>query len=155
MPLLLLYEASLGLPVFYVLIFAHDIVRDEMKQWILTGVAIMAAVGGLVLLQTVSPSQAGPVGVLAIFLCLYIVTVAVIYFVLMAVSTLVRLVVKENQRVRRLAEWQAVKAYYYASVLGLAPIILLGFQSVGSISWFDVTLVVLFTTLACFYISKR
>ena len=126
-----------------------------MKQGIFLGVALVAAISGLVLLQLTSPNEAGPIGVLAIFVCLYIVIVAIIYLILMAASALVRLVVKENQRLRRLAEWQSVKAYYYASVLGLAPVILLGFQSVGAISWFDVTLVVTFTLLGCFYISKR
>lgn len=131
------------------------IVKGMMKQGILFGLAIMAAIGGLLLLQMTSPSEAGPIGVLAIFICLYIVIVAIVYLLLMAASTLVRLVVKENQKVRRLAQWRSVSAYYYASVLGLAPVILLGFQSVGAISWFDATLVVILTTLGCFYISKR
>ena len=48
-----------------------------------------------------------------------------------------------------------IKLYYFSSVLALAPVILLGIQSIGGIKLFDICLVVIFEVIACLYVYKR
>ncbi len=50
---------------------------------------------------------------------------------------------------------QDIKLYYFSSVLALAPVILLGVQSIGGIKLFDACLVAIFEVIACLYVYKR
>lgn len=52
-------------------------------------------------------------------------------------------------------ELQLRRAYMYASVIALAPVILVAMQSVGALGIWDVSLVIIFEILACFYIWRR
>ena len=108
---------------------------------------------GLVNLTT--PSMVGPLGVLAFFVCIYIAIVCGLYLLLFTGM-------KGFQKIARLGRHKTGpnqisvwKLYYYASVLGLAPVILLGMQSVGEVKILDGGLLILFEVLACFYIAKR
>ena len=47
------------------------------------------------------------------------------------------------------------RSYYYSSAVSLVPVILIGMQSVGSVGFYDILLVVTFAIFACFYIMKR
>ena len=47
------------------------------------------------------------------------------------------------------------RAYYYASVLGLAPVIIVGMLSVGAFGIYEFGLVVLLLSIGCVYITKR
>ena len=47
------------------------------------------------------------------------------------------------------------KHYLYAAVLAFGPIMLLLAQSLGSVSFLTVGLMVIFVFLACFLISKK
>ena len=63
-------------------------------------------------------------------------------------------VVRHNMY-RGLASVTLLKLYYYASIIGLIPVILLGMQSIGGVTAWDVLLLMLFLGLGCFYIHKR
>lgn len=52
-------------------------------------------------------------------------------------------------------ELSTQKAYYLASVVALAPVMLVGIGSVGSLHWYEVVLVGLFVAIGYFYIEKR
>ncbi len=47
------------------------------------------------------------------------------------------------------------RAYYYSTVLAMAPVMLIGLQSVGSVGFYEVLLVTIFEVVACVYISRR
>jgi hypothetical protein len=47
------------------------------------------------------------------------------------------------------------RSYYFSSVISLAPVMLIGMQSVGEVEVYDVLLVTLFIVIACVYILKR
>jgi hypothetical protein len=47
------------------------------------------------------------------------------------------------------------RSYYFSSVIALAPVILVGMQSVGEVSFYDVLLIVVFVAISTVYISKR
>ena len=63
-------------------------------------------------------------------------------------------VVRHNMY-RGLASVTPLKLYDYASIVGLIPIILLGMQSLGGVTAWDILLLALFLSLGCFYIHKR
>ena len=47
------------------------------------------------------------------------------------------------------------KAYYFASVMGLAPVMFIGMQSVGEVGFYELVLIILFVGISCMYIAKR
>lgn len=47
------------------------------------------------------------------------------------------------------------QAYYYSSIIALAPVMLIGMQSVGGIGFYEVLLVVVFTVVGCVYVGRR
>lgn len=110
---------------------------------------IMAA-----LLTLTTPTAIGPFGTLVFFVCFYVAVVCVL-------SVLFLTLQRWWQRLRHIDELQrttamsALKLYYFASVLALAPVMLLGMQAVGGIELEGVGLVLLFEAVGCFYINKR
>lgn len=116
------------------------------------GAALIMAIA---MLYMTSPRQAGPFGVLAFFILLYIVAAAISYLVLV---TITKLFATRGPAGRwRLAAERVSrsKLYYYASVIGLGPVILLGMRTVGEIRLTDLLLLCLFQVLSCFYIHRR
>lgn len=125
-----------------------------MKCRYVAMVAALAATADVVLVHTVTPMSVGPLGILAFFVCLYIATASCCYLVLIAARHVVIRVVRHNIY-RGLASVTPLKLYYYASIIGLIPVILLGMQSIGGVTAWDILLLVLFLGLGCFYIHKR
>lgn len=123
---------------------------------ILTLVTLAALIMVSLVLQSTTPVDAGPVGILAVFFLLYIITVGVTTWMLHTLGK-VRLWLSETMRL-----WSSgkevlslKKSYYYASVLGFLPVMLIGLQSVGSVGVYEVMLVLLFVAIGIFYIKKR
>ncbi|WP_285441664.1 hypothetical protein [Candidatus Nanosynbacter lyticus] len=125
-----------------------------MKCRYVAMVAALAATADVVLVHTVTPMSVGPLGILAFFVCLYIATASICYLVMAAVKRIAMRVVQHNMY-RGLASVTPLKLYYYASIIGLIPVILLGMQSIGGVTAWDVLLLVLFLSLGCFYVHKR
>ena len=108
-------------------------------------------------LSSTDPVVIGPGGVLAVFTLVYLFCLSIVFVLLhFGVSWVSRFVLKQ----RDVAHVQAFsigvrKAYYIASVLAFAPVILLAMQSFAQLRWTDVLLVVVFMLVAVFYIIKR
>ena len=117
-------------------------------------VAALAVIADVVLVHTVTPMSIGPLGILAFFVSLYIATASICYLVMVATRRIVMHVVRHDMH-RRLAAVTPLKLYYYASIVGLMPVILLGMQSIGGVTAWDVLLLTLFLGLGCFYVHKR
>lgn len=117
-------------------------------------VAALAVTADVVLVHTVTPMSVGPLGILAFFVCLYIATASCCYLVMVAVKRIAMRVVQHNMY-RGLASVTPLKLYYYASIIGLIPVILLGMQSIGGVTAWDILLLTLFLGLGCFYVHKR
>lgn len=117
-------------------------------------VVALAVTADVVLVHTVTPMSVGPLGILAFFVSLYIATASICYLVMVATRRIVMHVVRHDMH-RRLAAVTPLKLYYYASIVGLMPVILLGMQSIGGVTAWDVLLLTLFLGLGCFYIHKR
>ena len=117
----------------------------------------LAAAGLLfVILTTVAPSTAGAFGILVVFLLSYIATLSAFTFALWLLG---QFIAKINGRFKkRVGAKNAVtlkRAYYYSSILALAPVIIISLQSVGEVGLYEIGLVGLFLILGCVYVAKR
>ncbi len=126
-----------------------------MRQLTFLIIGVVAAFILLLFMNFTSPSTAGPLGILAVFLLIYIISVSFIYLILRNVTVFLAKVSRPSRLKLVLGGTSALKFYYYASILALIPVILLGMQSVGGVRWMDLTLLIIFEVLACFYIYKR
>lgn len=109
----------------------------------------------LVLLTFTTPATAGPLGLLVIFISAYLFLIGLISFFLFGANRLIiwlssGLVVKKPLRPMTFR-----RCYYYSTALAMAPVMLVGLQSVGSIGVYELALVALFEMIACTYISRR
>ena len=107
------------------------------------------------LLTTTTPSTAGPLGILSFFVCMYIAALGVLTFLFRGLSLLLVKVSPARRRKLISDELTLKKAYYYASVLALVPIMLLAMQSVGEIGMYQLLLVGFFTFIAWLYVANR
>lgn len=98
----------------------------------------------LVMLNFTTPSSLGPMGVLLFF--------GLIYIVMLGVMTGGVIIFRKIAgRKGELGK----KDKLYGAVLAFAPIMLLLAQSLGSMSWATLGLVVVFVLLGCFLVSKQ
>lgn len=107
------------------------------------------------MLTMTRPGEVGPFGILAFFVLLYLSAGSIIYMLLTGIIYVLMRVLPPGSLRLWLENVSHTKVYYYTTVLALAPVVLLGMASVGSIGGLDIVLVVLFEILACFYISRR
>ena len=132
-----------------------DGIVEYMLGRVISVSIVLAAVVLALILQTSTPSNAGPVGILIVFLLMYVLVLGVLTFVLFWVSKLwnrgMTIVMPRHPS----APLTLVRSYYFSSVIGLAPVIFIGMQSVGEVGFYDVLLIVIFVSVACFYIAKR
>jgi len=108
-----------------------------------------------ILLQTTAPATIGPLGILFVFILLYVSVLGVLTFLLFVCSKAVVKVLSSLVVKKKIQPLSLGRSYYYSSVLALAPVLFIGMQSVGEVSVYDILLVVLFVVIACIYIAKR
>lgn len=110
----------------------------------------------LILLTTITPAKAGAFGILAVFFLSYVFILTVTTFLLWGVAYLTDKIARSGRRVpRKLHAINLKRAYLFATVIALGPIILVGLHSVGGIGVYDVGLVLLFMALGCVYVARR
>jgi len=106
-------------------------------------------------LTFVPPAEAGPFGLLVIFITAYLTFVGAISFFIFGMSRFIVMVSLNMTLSRPLTKIEFKRAYYYSTVLAAAPVMLIGLQSVQSVGVYEVLLVVMFEVIACLYINKR
>jgi hypothetical protein len=109
----------------------------------------------LILLTSIAPADAGAFGILAVFLLSYVSLLSVLTFVLWATVKLIDRVGRDFHVLKKTNSLPLKKAYYYSTVVALGPIIIISLQSVGSVSIYELGLVVTFITLGCIYVARR
>jgi hypothetical protein len=118
--------------------------------------SVVAAIVALaIFLLSTQPASVGPVGILFVFILMYVSVLGVLTFLIFGIS---RLVVKMSSPFtvkKPLQRLTIRRSYYFSSVVALAPVMLIGMQSVGEVGIYDFLLVVIFVVIACIYISKR
>ena len=108
-----------------------------------------------VLLQTTTPATIGPLGILVIFVLMYVSAVGMLTFLLWSSNRLIARAMAYGSVKRPLQQLSMRKAYYFASVIALAPVMVVGMQSVGEVGVYELLLVMVFVSISCVYIAKR
>ena len=106
-------------------------------------------------MTTTTPATAGPFGLLVIFITAYLSSLGLVSFFLYGGSRVLRFFLSGFATRRPFQPLSLRKSYYYGTVVALAPVLLVGLQSVGSINVYSVLLVVLFEAIAWLYVTKR
>jgi len=111
----------------------------------------------LFVMNQVDPVSAGPGGILLVFVLVYASIASLLFTILhWGVRVVSNLIVRRGSRVTARSYHVGVrKAYYIASAVAFAPVLLLALNSVRQLVWTDLLLVVIFLVLAIFYITKR
>lgn len=122
---------------------------------ILAVVGIGVACGLAYVLVSVPPVDAGAIGILAVFLLSYILSVVILtFFIFGAHRIIVRLLYSD--RVGRVADDVTMRrAYYFSSILALGPIILVSLRSVGKVGIVELILVIVLLGIGCLYVSRQ
>lgn len=126
-----------------------------MKRQILAWCTIISIFLLAILVETTNPTKTGPLGILVVFILLYTSVLGVLTYIFVLGS---KLVVRSSRIVKTrvpLEPLSMLHAYYYASIVALAPVMLVGMLSVGDMGMREVLLVVAFEVVACLYIKKR
>ncbi len=109
----------------------------------------------VVILQTTTPATIGPLGILTVFILMYVSVLSALTFLLFSGSKLVAKASASLTVKRPVQALTLSKSYYFSSVLALAPVMLIGAQSVGDVGIYEVLLIVVFVLISCVYIAKR
>jgi len=101
------------------------------------------------LFQSTSPSSIHPLGILFVFLLIYVLVLGVLTFLLYGFILLVA-------KVRKKADHLSFRrTYLFASVFALAPIMIVGMSSIGRMGIYEFLLIMAFETVACFYVARQ
>lgn len=126
-----------------------------MRRGTVVGIGLVALIAALLMLQLTTPSDVGLFGVLVFFVLVYITCACLLYAFLVTLAELLANTLPQGKWRMRFENLKSIKVYYYASILALTPVILVGMSSVGAIGVADLALLAVFEVLACFYISRR
>lgn len=124
-----------------------------MLSRILAIVTLIAFVLLSALLQSTSPSTIHPIGILFVFILFYLLVLGVLTFFMFGLSRALSKLPRKTQHSARLLSFK--ESYYYASVVALAPVLLVAMRSIGRGDFVDIALVLAFEVIACFYVAKR
>lgn len=109
----------------------------------------------VIVLQTTTPATIGPLGILFVFILMYVSVLCALTFLLYGASKLLVRLFSSVALKRPLQRLSLGKSYYFSSVIALAPVMLIGMQSVGEVGFYEIVLVILFIAISCVYIAKR
>lgn len=116
---------------------------------------IIAAIILLFFVSSSTPVSAGPLGILVVFLCLYVLLLCSLTLFLWGLHRLIAKLLAPFTVRRPIRPVSLQRSYYFSSILALGPVMLVGMQSVGGIGPYEFGLVVLFVVIGCVYIAKR
>ncbi len=117
--------------------------------------SVIATMLLIVMLYMTTPIEAGPLGILFVFILMYMSALGMLTFLLYGISRLISRL-SRSLTVRRPVDVLTLqRSYYFGSVLALVPVMFIGMQSVGRIGLYEILLMALFTTITCVYIAKR
>lgn len=115
---------------------------------------ILSGIGAFILLVSLmnafSPDQFVPIGALTIFLLIYVVCFALSFVVYSLFAGLFSMLIT-----KRLVTSDSYRVYFYLVIISMAPVVMLAIQSIRDITIAEISLIMLFCILICFYISRR
>jgi len=102
-----------------------------------------------------TPASAGPLGVLAIFIFSYTLSLGVVTFFVYYISKFITKIMIIFVPKKPILPIKFKESYYYSTIIATVPVLLIGLQSVGSVGFYELFLVTLFVLLGCLYVSKK
>lgn len=93
--------------------------------------SMMAMAYLVFLLQTTTPSTIGPLGILLVFILMYITALGVLTFFIVGLQKLLLKITVAIDARKAFAPMSFMRAYYFASVMALGPVMIIGMQSVN------------------------
>jgi|AntRauTorcE11897_2_1112592.scaffolds.fasta_scaffold02433_3 type III secretory pathway component EscT len=123
-----------------------------MLKRILFTTTVLSGALLIVMLNALSPSETGPFGILVVFVLAYFFFVGGFSYLIHSLSSFWQNIVLSGSKKQPLS---LRKSYYYSTVFALAPVMLLGMQSVGYLGPYELILVAIFVSVAYVYVSKR
>lgn len=112
-----------------------------MPKSLIPALSFLAAVIILLMVNFTTPAGIGPLGLLVFFASCYMVVLGI---ALLIVKIFMKLLGKPVER----------RSYLYAAVIAFGPIMLLLIQSLGALSPFTISIVIVLVFLVCFLINK-
>ena len=132
----------------------YDIIMHMIIKFISSAIFIV----GIILLYiftATTPSSVGALGVLAVFLLLYLFTVLVITLVIITGHSLIVKLFYSNKAKAAAMKLSAKNAYYYSSIVSLVPVALISLRSVGQLNIASIALLAVFTFTGVLYVARQ
>jgi hypothetical protein len=107
------------------------------------------------MLVATSPNSVGPLGILVVFGLFYLSLLGVVTFLIFYISAAVAKLFSAFTVKQPLSKLGFKQSYYLSTIISAAPVMLIGIQSVGDVSFYDILLVGFFVFVGCFYVIKR
>lgn len=109
----------------------------------------------LYVFNVTTPSSINAVGLLAVFVLGYLISLSSLTYLLWFMHILyVRL--SRSFKLRGPSSRPSIrKSYLYSSILSLGPVLLVGLHSVNGINSYEIGLILLLLVLGCFYVARR
>ena len=136
-------------------LFYFDGYSEGMLGRLLIAAATVSAVAMVIILNMTTPASAGAFGILAIFVFAYLIVLTVVTFLLVSLSKLAAVVLGAAGHKPQPEQLSLQKAYYYATIIALAPVIIISMESIGGAGPYELSLIGIFVTIGCLYVSKR
>lgn len=122
---------------------------------ILVGIVVAAVLALAFVIQTSNPSEIGPVGLLAVFFLLYVIIFGALTELILVGTRVIAWTGRHVVLKRPFEAFSLKRSMYFASVIALAPIMLLAMQSIGSLGPYEFGLVAMFLMVGILYITRR
>ena len=122
---------------------------------ILIAVAILSGMALFVTINTTVPASAGAIGVLAVFVLTYLFLLSLCSFMIYGISKGVSFFVRSFSDGHPQQTMSLHRAYYFSTIVALAPVIVMSMQSVGEVGVYELGLIGLLVGLGCLYVTKR
>lgn len=116
---------------------------------------LLAATLLFTLWHATSPLEAGPLGMLVVFILVYIFCLGSFFIILHSSESLLKRVARAIGKKHTGESLHFRRSYYIASVLAFMPVFLIAMHSVGQLRLQDVLLIIGFVLIAIFYVTKR
>ncbi len=117
--------------------------------------SLVAIICVAILLQVTNPASIGPLGIFVLFILVYLSVLGVLTYLIFWASLALSKVFLFLRARRPIQPLSFRRAYYFSSVTSLAPVMIIGMQSVGEVGMYETLLIAFFTVISCVYIAKR
>ena len=126
-----------------------------MLSRILYSASCISVVLLVLLILVTTPTEVGPLGVLAFFVLLYASLLGAVAGLLRCGSKFLSKITKNFVLSRPVVILSTKRCYYLSTIISIAPVLVIAIQSFGGIGFLELGLILLFEVIVCFLVIKR